>query len=449
MKKEDYFKYALKKRYYRFKSWILGTFGIVTEDVFVNDQKKDESVINLEEANLAKVPVIKTNGSFKLVYVDGEYVKIEGVVPNEPIFSFDDSIILNKGDLPNITETVDTTYGRALANAILFVEAFHDKVDYVNDHIKTKDIENIVVPRLVDNIPLEQRDKNNKTKLYVDEYLKLTDGFSFLGGLSLISVHSGSAVTISPPTGLKEFKDKLLKKYHGKLSDPVQLVAFENELREFDKEYLKQDPSFGIFMEGKQLSVVRRKLFLDIGSDGGFDTSVKVNPVLNSLEDGWPRDAQQFTDLLNGTRVGLYGRGKGTIKGGVTAKTMFRISNNFQILEDDCGTERGIEYLLNERNIQSKVGRYVRLDKKWVFIDNIDMIKPYVGKKMMFRSPMYCRCEGDRICKYCAGSKLSINPNALSTSLSEFSGVILSIEMDKMHGKVMSTAKLRLNELIT
>ena len=35
MKVDEYFKYGLKQKYYRYKSWILGCFSIVTEDVSI------------------------------------------------------------------------------------------------------------------------------------------------------------------------------------------------------------------------------------------------------------------------------------------------------------------------------------------------------------------------------------------------------------------------------
>ena len=101
---------------------------------------------------------MKTNGTFKVALVNGEYVKIDEATVNEPIYSFHDNIVLNPGDLPNVKEEITTTYGRALTNAILLTSNFNDKLDYINGEVKIGDIEDQISKRLTDNIPKEQRD---------------------------------------------------------------------------------------------------------------------------------------------------------------------------------------------------------------------------------------------------------------------------------------------------
>ena len=448
MKVDEYFKYGLKQKYYRYKSWILGCFSIVTEDVSI--KLKQQASIDLDDTQDTTLVIIKVNGGFKSVLVDKEYVKIDNVDIKEPMMDFHASIKLEPGDLPNVTEPVTTTYGRAIANAILLTNNFEDKIPYINGHMKVGDIEDIIASRLEDNIPKDQRDKGNKQKIYVDEYTKFVDSCLYMTGLSQICVHSGSALLLKTAPGFKEFKEKTIKKYEGKLNDPVQLIAFENELKAFDREYIKNDPSYGIFMNPKQCDVARKKMFLNLGADGSFDEKQqKIHPVINSLEQGWPNDPDQFTDLINGMRVGTFGRGKDTIKGGVLAKAVLRAAGSLAIVNEDCGTTKGVPMLVTEQNAKRKIGRYMRVKDRWVLIDSIDVIKPYINKIVVFRSPMYCRCEGTNICHLCVGATLALNPRGIATALTDVSGVILQADMDAVHGTVMSTATIDLHRCLS
>ena len=84
MNKVEYFKYGLKNHYYRYKSWILGCFSIVTDDVKI--PKKQTASISLED-EVEGQALMKTNGTFKVALVNGEYVKIDEATVNEPILS--------------------------------------------------------------------------------------------------------------------------------------------------------------------------------------------------------------------------------------------------------------------------------------------------------------------------------------------------------------------------
>lgn len=449
MTKDEYFKYAIKEKLYRYKSWVIGVFGIVTDPVYINNTNDEEELFS-DKPIPERKPVLKVEGTYKAALVDGEYVKIDNSKIDEPIAWFKDPITLTPEDLPNVREKTETTYGRFLMNAIMIVEAFHDKFDYVNEEFVLEKLNSKIVDRLEDDIPLKDRDPTNKTKLYVDEYIRYMNALSYIDGFTQVCVLAGSEKTILPPTGLKEFKKNLLKAYEGKLNDPVQLVAFENELKEFDKKYLKDDPNYGLFMSGKALNVSRKKVFLNVGTDGTLkDTSV-AHPVINSLEEGWPLDRpEEFVDLMNSARIGGYGRGAETVNGGVVAKTLLRLSNNYQILDEDCGATKGIPYYVNESNIKNKVGRQMLVKNQWIEINDIEQIKPYLGKIVIFRSPMYCKSKGDRICKHCAGKKLSINLKGVASALTELSDVVLMTSMKKSHGTVMAVTKLNLEQVFT
>ena len=166
MKVDEYFKYGLKQKYYRYKSWILGCFSIVTEDVSI--KLKQQASIDLDDTQDTTLVIIKVNGGFKSVLVDKEYVKIDNVDIKEPMMDFHASIKLEPGDLPNVTEPVTTTYGRAIANAILLTNNFEDKIPYINGHMKVGDIEDIIASRLEDNIPNIDRVLELKSKEWSD-----------------------------------------------------------------------------------------------------------------------------------------------------------------------------------------------------------------------------------------------------------------------------------------
>lgn len=431
MTKIEYLKLALQQRLYGKKEWLISSFAIVKTPPTVMEYLGQ---VFKQPWGYAAVVAIEGEDNFKLE-------PIADTKANEPLFTFKDRVTIDRSWIPNAPEEpVETTIGNILFNYICILSSFGPKYPFILGTVTVKKIENTVAPKLQDT-PKEGVGRNQAV-FYVDEYVKFVDSLQFISNLSQLLSISATPKALVAPTGIVEFKQQLLAKYEGKLHDPVELSKFEDELLAFDKEFLKDDPAYGTFLSGKILHTARKKMFLSIGADKGFSDSLDVIPVTNSLEEGWPADPVQFTALMNSTRSGSFSRGAETVKGGVSAKVLLRAANNYTIQDTDCGSKLGISRIFDETIINKLVGRYLVSKDTPLLIEKIDQANQYLNKKIIVRSPMYCRLEGPNICRVCAGEKLFKFPTGVTIPLTEISSIILATSLKAMHSNVLSTAKL-------
>jgi hypothetical protein len=263
-----------------------------------------------------------------------------------------------------------------------------------------------------------------------------------------LTAWSATEKGITAPTGIAAFKKQLLIEYKDKLNDPVQLAEFESKLKQFDSEYLKDDPANGTFIAGKLKDTARKKMYLISGTEEGFKGNLDLVPVINSLEEGWPVEAKQFTAMMNGLRAGSYSRGAETVNGGVSAKTLLRAANNFRIIDSDCGSKLTIQRSFIEKDKNQLINRYIQEGAKIVLVDD-NNVGSYLGKQLNVRTPLYCKLKGDNICKVCAGLKLFKFPVGISIPITEISSIILTASLKKMHGTVLSTKKLDFSKILS
>lgn len=435
MKKIEYLKLVLANPIHRTKNWILSAFSITRMNA--SDQPGDVYYLK----------VFRTELGYFFINEAAEKEKIDDADISAPLFSFHDRLTVDSSVVENAIDSVETSIGNVLFNKWCIAPAFGTKLPFVTGVVSIDAIENIIAPKLKDT-PINESDRSNQY-FYVDEYLKFVDSLTFVSTLSQLVAYAGTRKNMTPPTGIKEFKEKLIKEYEGRLTDPVVLAEFEGKLKAFDDEYLKDDPSYGKFLSGKLKDTSRKKMFLALGSEDGFKDSVKANPVLNSLHEGWPTEPEQLVSMMNSLRAGSYFRGAETVKGGVAAKILLRASNNFRIEDKDCGSTLGISRLVTADNADTFVGRYILQGSKSLLLENKIAVNNYLNKGIHVRSPMYCKLEGDRICKICAGNRLSQLPDGLSIPLTEITGTLLYAAMKKMHSTVLKTAKLDVNQYIT
>lgn len=434
MKKIDYLKLVIENKTYSKKSWMIMAFSITRENA---DKYLSDSYIGR---------LVNQDWGYSFINKDLQLVKIDDAVPNEPLFTFKDKLIVDNTWLQNIKDSTPTTIGNLLVNAICIASVFGSKIDYLTGPITVSRVENIIAKNLQDN----PKDGIMSDKFfYVQEYIKFVDSLQYISSLTQLSSYAATPKILVAPTGIKEFKKQLLEKYKGKLNDPVELSKFEKELLAFDSEFLKDDPANGKFISGKIKNIARKKMFLDMGGEAGFSESLDLVPITNSLEEGWPTDPVQFAALLNTLRAGSFSRGAETIKGGVTAKVLLRAANNFKIIDKDCNSNLGIRRFYNEEDIEQLIGRYVIVNNKTIFIENKDMANNYKEKNIVVRSPMYCKLEGDNICKVCAGAKLSKQPTGITISLTDISNIIIATSMSAMHSKELTTQKMEIEKVFS
>lgn len=440
MNKIEYFKAAMKSGLYKSRPWLISAFSLTREAP--NKYLEDPYYLRLVNLPTGHFYVSEeaSTGTLKLE-------KIIDATPNQPLFSFKDTLTVDHELCENVDTSITTTIGQVLFNLIVLVHAFGSRFPFKTGRVAVSDLEKVIAAKLKDT-PEENTERDPKY-FYVDEYIKFCNALFFLPVLSQLCVWSNTEKNVTAPSGLKEFKKQLLIKYEGKLHDPVELTKFEKELSDFDNEYLKDDPSNGTFISGKIKNNARKKMFLTMGATMGFETSMDVDPVINSLNEGWPKDPKQFTAMMNNSRAGSYSRGKETQKGGVAFKVLLRAVGNIKIIDTDCGSKLGIRRIFDQTNSKKLLGREILIENNWKLIESEEEASKYVGKKIIVRSPMFCKLDGDNLCKHCAGQRLSQNPTGVSMALTNVSSIIMTDNLKVMHGSVLSTAKMDIEKTFT
>jgi hypothetical protein len=434
MKKIDYLKLAIQNKVVNNRSWIISAFSIIKED-----PEKYKS-------DLYYLRLVPQSWGFSFVNDKAELEKIDDAKTGQPLFKFNDIISIDSSWLDSVKSPIETTIGRLIANFICIYQSFGNKYEYINKSFGVTTIEDTISPMLKDT-PKTESERSNQY-YYVDEYVTFVNSLQFLSTLSQLTAWSATEKGITAPTGIAAFKKQLLIEYKSKLNDPVQLAEFETKLKQFDSEYLKDDPANGTFIKGKVKDTARKKMYLTLGAEEGFKGNLDLVPVINSLEEGWPVEAKQFTAMMNGLRAGSYSRGAETVNGGVSAKTLLRAANNFRIIDTDCGSKLTIKRFFNEKDKNQLINRYVQEGAKTTLVDETN-VGTYLGKQLSIRTPLYCKLKGDNICKVCAGLKLFKFPVGISIPITEISSIILTASLKKMHGTVLSTKKLDLTQILS
>lgn len=431
MKRNEYLRLALQLNLFAKKAWIVTAFSITRDNPGAPYPGK----------------LIPQPWGYSFITSEGTEEKIEDIKAGEVMFRFKDRLTIDSTWATNVKEPTETSIGNLLFNAICILSSFGSKYPYITGKITVSAIEESVA-KLLQDTPVDES-KRSSTLYYVDEYIKFVDSLQYLSTLTQLTTISATRKAITAPTGIKEFKAKLIEKYGDKLSDPVVLAQFEKELMAFDDEYMKGDPSDGTFVAGKIKHTARKKMFLSMGAELQFSNSQTVTPITRSLQEGWPTDPVSFTASLNGLRVGSFSRGAETVKGGVSAKYLLRAANNFKIVDTDCGTKLGISRLYNKDNIAQIQGRYLILGNKVQFVENIAEANNYLNQTLTLRTPMFCKLEGDNICKVCAGIRLAQYPTGLTIPLTEVSAIILNASLKLMHTSSTTTAKMNIADSLT
>lgn len=433
MHKLVYFKKAIKANCFNFKNWMLSAFSITHEDK--DAWKKDSYAYRIVQT---------PTGAF---FVDPENISsgepfgltsIEGYALGSPIFSAKDRIILVPGDIENLDKEIETTIGNVLFNQMCLVNAFGSKIPFLNERVNIGKIEDYIAVRLTDTP--DSKEQREDGKLYVDEYLKFVDSVFYLTNFTQLFVWGATEKVLLSPPGIQEFKEQLVEKYKDTLHQPATLAMIDDELIKFDSEYLKGDPGENFLLSAKSRRIVRKRKFLMYGGEAGLAETTDIDPIVNSLEQGW--NIEKFPSMNNALRAGSFNRGAQTELGGESVKWLLRASSNIVVTVDDCGTKMGKPFTVTAANSKKLVDFTVLINDGVESITTQEQADKYIGQSLMIRSPMYCKLDKTDYCKLCVGRKLADNPTGLSMTISEYGSAFLNLFMKMMHGKSLDTVRL-------
>jgi len=346
----------------------------------------------------------------------------------EPPFRLIDEFHITGGMIENYKGgDMLTDVGKFYLNQLLLVDPFGDKIPYINDIFVPSKLDTLVAKLIVN----KQAGRKEFNKYINNGYWFGEDGSICTQGLS------EKALGTDPRIAKR--KEELLKQYKDNLHDPLVVTKIEKELIEMDKAYLKGDSSEPFYMAAgkKAFNEQRKKMFIMFGLSSDFTKSgagtVFTQP---SLEDGFT--PENLPNIANEVRRGSYGRGIKTAEGGAESKFILRVFQNTKIIEDDCGSKKGIHITLTNENKNKFLGRYL-VDGTCLTTESIDK---YVGKKVEMRSMLHCHTKGG-YCYKCCGNifkelKLT-NIGMQSLSLAEG---FIGIAMASMHTSGLSTTTL-------
>lgn len=395
-----------------------------------------------------KFQLFCTSNGYEYFTPEGTYEVIDGIaskgMPTEALFTIFEKIPVDNSWTSNIASPCEISIGNIIGNKILIHYPFGNKIPCPTGPITIDEIEKKVGAKLKDTPSIGE--SRSEEFFYVDELLKFNEALQTLKSLASLISYAATPKNLVAPTGIDAFKATLNKEFAGRdMDDPLTFAEYENRLKDFDKEYMKDDPTMGKFTAGRAMGISRKKMFLTVGADQlKFNDAKRTVAVMNSLREGWPTKPREFVAMCNSARVGSYARGAETVNGGVAAKILSRAGSNYTLVDTDCKSSIGVTRLYGKNNINKLIGVSVITGSGKTELVLEDQKGKYLGAYTTTRSPFGCKLKGENICRVCIGEKLFRFKNGASIFLMETSSIILAASMAAMHGKILSTAEIDL-----
>lgn len=390
--------------------------------------------------------IVKTREGFFYNSPTEGWKPLEGPKDNLPLLTPSTPITVNRDCFEVLEEDAETHVGNVIAYAVIIESTIPGKLPFNVNKYSMGYLDRQFAKRLKDTpAPGEERDPRF---IYVDEFIAISDRLEFITCLGELINVAATSKTIVPPPGIDQFRAKVLKKYEGQLHDPVAFTKVEEELKAYAREYLKDDPTLGRIMSGKVMNVAWTKMMLIFGSEQGFEETSTINPVTKSLYEGLDTSEEKFPDYMNALRSGSYSRGSETVNGGVVSKGLLRSIGSVLVNSTPCSTQVGYKIPITEANHELLLGRSIRVNDTWIEIPlDAEDTNKYVGTTVELRSALFCLSEKGTYCSKCLDANYEGKENAIAISELEVSATILNMFMKKMHGKVLKTVEVSLDEL--
>lgn len=431
MKKQDFILQAFQAGAYTNRMWVIKLFSVTNDKREIPVEKmKDWFIKRTTTGVFVKLPEA----------LGGQLEPLEGASLTEPIARMLDPIELPAGSFVSVKEKTLSSIGNLLFNCCALMTAFGDKIPYMVGDVKIADVLEPILAKRLEDTPSDPSKPRDHNTIYVDEYLLFCKSFSYLTEFSQLCTWGVTPKAITPPPNNAKVMKELMEKYKDQLDDPEVAARIDAALQANDAEYLKGDPSMNFLITDKSRKVVRKKMFLAYGSEGGLGTASKPKYVTKSLYEGW--DLDNYSGMINALRAGSYDRGAETVLGGEAVKWLLRASSNIQIKDGDCGSRMGLLVEVRKDTIRLLVNSYVITQNGVKLVESSDEAGSYMGKRLMVRSPMFCSLEKTDFCATCLGVNLSRNKNAATVAVTQEGSIMMLIFMKAMHGKQIALQTL-------
>ena len=434
MKKSELFIRAMNSDLYRSKRWVITAFSVFKSDV---NYSNPYEISNSENIWFVFNPDTKNHEP--ITDESGKNIPI-----NEPVFKFTENVDIFGEQVPNLKQAkITTTYGRLLANYILLIYPFNDKLSYINEEIKIGNIENMIKDKLVDKY---SPDYDAPNMIKIEEYKEFVKAVGQLEGFSTLCVPTVTEKSLTTNPMTKEIVAQLKEKYKGQLNDPLIIAKIDAEVERLDKEWIKGDPSERFFLKDKAYGITRKKMYGVYGGEAGLGDGSTMDFIDKPLTEGI--DTKQLPTMINSLRAGSYDRGTETALGGVAVKQFFRVFQNSNITQKDCGSTIGIKRNVRKDNLKRFIGFYHLVNKSPVLITE-EIAKSLIDKEIEMRSPATCKTPLTDYCEVCMGENNSRNKQGLGASASEIGSNFMILFLKSMHGKSLRMERLNLKSDIS
>lgn len=271
---------------------------------------------------------------------------------------------------------------------------------YTNDNVTSKTYEKIL--NQMGYLMLEGKIDTETYKKFCKKSQKMMPYVSILA-----PNHSDNMLTITKRINKK--KAQLLKEHKAELDakDDNSVKVFDqisNELLDYAKELMKDDPAMDMFNSGAGGSFGNnfKNMFIMRGAVKDPTPNKGYNMITSNYIDGISKE--EYSAIANTLAAGPYARSKKTEVGGYWEKLFMAAFQHIELLPEgsDCGTKRYIEMNVNDKNINMIMYSYAIVGNKLVEItsENRDQ---FIGKKVKLRFSSMCEAKNG-ICNACAGN---------------------------------------------
>lgn len=434
MNQKQFLLASIRNKAYRQRAWVFSVLSISQHDYDWNFPEAPQG--------LQPYQVLRAPDNARMLFWNPEINQIDeiqGVDPNFPLFRSKDPIDLDPSDWDIIKEPITTTFGRVLANLYCFYDTLGSQAPFYNQEITKKTLEQFHEKhfRNATDPKFSERD----TVTYDQFRGCVNNGFS-LTPFSRVVVATACPETMYPPKWLVEMRDRLFAENKDQLSDPLVMGRIQDELLKAYKEFLMTTPSKDSFIKAKTINDAFNKMFVSGGISSNFGVSTVVT---RSLYEGW--DLKQLPALANSSIEASFGRGASTADGGEKVKMLIRATQNILITQDDCGSQLGVPWNVDNNVVKSQVNAYALINGNTVLLTE-ELLKANKGKAILIRSPNFCQKTHGDSCRYCVGAHNATNELGTSTGASAVGSKIMLLSMKAMHkGSKIDLVSLDLDEI--
>ncbi len=337
-----------------------------------------------------------------------------------------------------------TTVGLWVYNKYFIEEDLFDLFGYINETIDD-DVYGSLNQKISYAL-LEDRCELEAFKNYQLKYQLFMDFVCFLSpNFTDKMLTCTKAINIKKRELLKKYKDDIEK------GDPLVGTKMEQELLDYAKEYMKDDPSMDMFISGARGSISNnfKNMFVMKGVIKDPDPNAKqpYKVATSNYIDGI--SPEEYALFANSLAEGPYARSVKTADGGYLEKLFVNALQHITVAEEgtDCGTNNTIKVKLDKKSAKSYMYSYIKDRGKLVELtsENIDK---YIGKEVNIRFISLCQYKNGVKCSKCAGTMpFRLGKRNIGASTPKIPSTLKNVSMKAFHNSVQEFNEIDLDSI--